>query len=46
MPQSMFFASFQVIVNSRFSQLLGSTNSSDAASTATTPSSRRLVTSS
>ena len=45
-PQSMCLASFQVSVNSRFSQLFGSTNSSDAASTATMPSSRRLVTSS
>ena len=45
-PQSMFLASFQVSVNSRFSQLLGRMNSSEAASTATMPSSRRLVTSS
>ena len=45
-PQSMSFASFHVSVNSRFSQFVGSRNSSEAASMATMPSSRRLVTSS
>src|ERR687896_374411 len=45
-PQSISFASFQVSVNSRLDQLTGSRNSSDAASTATMPSSSRLVTSS
>ncbi len=46
MPQSISFASLQVSVNSRFCQLTGSTNSSDAARIATMPSSSRPLTSS
>jgi hypothetical protein len=45
-PQSISLASFQVSVNSRSFQLFGRMNSSEAASTATIPSSRRLLTSS
>ena len=45
-PQSMSFASFQVSVNSRFGQFVGSRKSSEAASMATMPSSSRSVTSS
>ncbi len=43
-PQSMSLASVQVSVNSRFSQLVGSRNSSEAARIATMPSSRRSPT--
>ena len=45
-PQSISLASPHVIVNSRFCQSVGSTNSSDAARMATMPSSRWVVTSS
>ena len=44
MPQSMRDASPQVSVNSRFSQFVGSRNSSEAARIATMPSWSRSVT--